>query len=685
MRFARGLSLLLAALVAPLAHALESVTLQLNWKHQFQFAGYYAAVEKGYYRDAGLDVRILEVDTGQDPAASVLKGDAEYGVGASELVQLRGEGKPVVALAVVIQHSPLVVLARRASGIETLHDLVGKRIMLMPHETELYAYFQREGLPVGLIRKFPHSFNTKDLIEGRVDAVSGYATDEPYLLQEAGLAFVRFSPQASGIDFYGDTLFTSEQRLRRHPAQVKAFREASLAGWRYAMAHPEEIADLILTRYSDRHARGHLLFEAREMARLMQPELVQIGHMNPGRWQHIAQTYVDLGMLSAVPPLEGFLYDPDPPAMPRWIYGMVLILAILITLVAYFVSVNRRLAYAMAERQKAFDLLSQSEEKYRILAESSADVIWQLDERMRYAYINPADEKLRGFRREEVIGKPVSAVLTPASLDVVKRINRQRKEDEARGIRSGTVKFEVEEICKDGGTVWVEANSIPLRDKDGRITGFFGVSRDTSERRRHEQALSDANAMLQHQLDEIHRLQEELREQAVRDGLTNLFNRRYLDETLERELARAKREGYPLTLVMIDIDHFKRLNDTYGHQAGDIVLRELAALLWGNVRAEDVPCRYGGEEFLVMLPRMPLETALERAEAWRRTFQSTRVPFGEFHLETTFSGGLAAYPEHARAPDELLRCCDEALYQAKHRGRNRCVVYRPAHHAHEHR
>jgi diguanylate cyclase (GGDEF)-like protein len=191
--------------------------------------------------------------------------------------------------------------------------------------------------------------------------------------------------------------------------------------------------------------------------------------------------------------------------------------------------------------------------------------------------------------------------------------------------------------------------------------------------------------MLQHQLDEIHRLQEELREQAVRDGLTNLFNRRYLDETLERELARAKREGYPLTLVMIDIDHFKRLNDTYGHQAGDIVLRELAGLLWGNVRAEDVPCRYGGEEFLVMLPRMPLETALERADAWRRAFQATRVPFGEFHLETTFSCGLSAYPEHARAPDELLRCCDEALYQAKHRGRNRCEVFRTAHHAHEHK
>jgi diguanylate cyclase (GGDEF)-like protein/PAS domain S-box-containing protein len=675
----RGPLLVFLALAAPRAHALDEVTLQLNWKHQFQFAGYYAALEKGFYRNAGLEVRIQEVDVGQNPADAVLRGDAEYGVGASELVHLRGQGRPVVALAVIIQHSPLIVLARKSAGIEQLHDLVGKRIMLMPHETELYAYFQREGLPIGLVRKFPHSFNPKDLIEGRVDALSGYATDEPYVLQRAGLAFVRFSPQASGIDFYGDTLFTSEQHLRKRPAQVKAFREATLAGWRYAMAHPGEIADLILAKYSERHTRDHLMFEAREMTRLMQPELVQIGHMNPGRWLHIAQTYVDLGMMASVPALDDFLYAPEPQTIPRWTYGMVLMVAILITLVAYFVSVNRRLAHAMRERQKAYDLMAQSEEKYRVLAENSADVIWQLDERMNYAYVNPADEKLRGFKREEVIGKPVSTVLTPASLEVVRRINRQQKADEAHGIRRDAVKFEVEEICKDGSTVWVEANSIPLRDKDGLITGYFGISRDTSARRRHEQALSDANAMLQHQLDEIHRLQAELQELAVRDGLTNLYNRRYLDETLDRELSRAKREGYPLSLVMIDIDHFKRLNDTYGHQAGDKVLRELAALLWGDVRAEDVPCRYGGEEFLVLLPRMPLDVAMERAEAWRKTFQATRVPFGDFQLSATLSCGLAAYPEHARTPDELIRCSDEALYKAKHRGRNRCEIFRPAH------
>ena len=222
-----------------------------------------------------------------------------------------------------------------------------------------------------------------------------------------------------------------------------------------------------------------------------------------------------------------------------------------------------------------------------------------------------------------------------------------------------------------------------MLDEKGEIVRFVAIKHDISERKRMETDLQETNAMLQHQLQEIERLQEELREQAVRDGLTNLFNRRYLDETLERELARAKREGYPLSLVMIDIDHFKKLNDTYGHQAGDKVLRELAALLWGDIRAEDVPCRYGGEEFLVMLPRMPLEIALERAEGWRQTFEATRVPFGDFNLGATLSCGLASYPEHARTPDDLLRCCDEALYSAKHGGRNRCETFHAHHPLHK--
>jgi diguanylate cyclase (GGDEF)-like protein len=184
-----------------------------------------------------------------------------------------------------------------------------------------------------------------------------------------------------------------------------------------------------------------------------------------------------------------------------------------------------------------------------------------------------------------------------------------------------------------------------------------------------------ANLALQKQLHEIHALQALLSEQVTRDPLTGLYNRRYLDTTLERELVRCRREGQPLSLMLIDIDHFKQTNDTYGHQAGDEVLKQLAALLTEQARAADVPCRFGGEEFLLLLPGMPQDVALERAEQWRRTFEATTFVFGEFRIHVTLSFGIATYPGHGTSAAALIRCADRALYRAKKEGRNRVVVF----------
>ncbi len=179
---------------------------------------------------------------------------------------------------------------------------------------------------------------------------------------------------------------------------------------------------------------------------------------------------------------------------------------------------------------------------------------------------------------------------------------------------------------------------------------------------------------LQKQLDEINALQKQLSDQANRDALTGLYNRRYLDSTLERELARCQREGQPLSLMLIDIDHFKQINDTYGHQAGDEVLKQLADMLNAQARSADVVCRFGGEEFLLLLPNMPQAVAQERAEQWRRDFAANTIVFGEFRMQVTLSIGLASYPGHGTSPQALIRSADRALYRAKTEGRNRVVV-----------
>jgi diguanylate cyclase (GGDEF)-like protein len=171
-------------------------------------------------------------------------------------------------------------------------------------------------------------------------------------------------------------------------------------------------------------------------------------------------------------------------------------------------------------------------------------------------------------------------------------------------------------------------------------------------------------------------LREQLRQQSIRDPLTGLFNRRYLEETMERELARSTRNGQPLAVVAIDVDHFKRFNDTHGHEAGDHVLVELARLLRENVRNTDIACRYGGEEFVLLMPDSPLSIATERVEMLRTQVSALRLQFGAAqHEPVTISIGLATAPRDGHSADVLLRNADTALYAAKAGGRNRLVVY----------
>jgi diguanylate cyclase (GGDEF)-like protein len=159
---------------------------------------------------------------------------------------------------------------------------------------------------------------------------------------------------------------------------------------------------------------------------------------------------------------------------------------------------------------------------------------------------------------------------------------------------------------------------------------------------------------------------------AFRDPLTGLYNRRYLDDALERELQRARRQGYPVSVLVIDIDRFKALNDQHGHQAGDEVLTALASELHASVRADDLACRWGGEEFVLVLPTMSIEAAGERADMFRSDFERRAVRYRDANLRATVSVGVAAFPMHGVTAAELLGAADNALYRAKSEGRN-CV------------
>jgi signal transduction histidine kinase len=361
---------LLSAAMGRAADGMDHVVLQLKWLHQFQFAGYYAAIAQGYYRDAGLDVTLQEAVPDVDPALAVLSGKADFGVGTSDLVLLRDKGQPVVVLAAIFQHSPLVLLADRRAGVDDMQDLYNKPIMIEPLSAELFAYFRDEGIDPAKLHIVPHTFDVRDLIERRVAGMSGYSTDEVYQLKKAGIDFMTFTPRSGGIDFYGDNLFTTESEIRHHPDRVRKFLAASLKGWDYALAHQTEIVDLILRDYGRRKSREALLFEAEATAQLMHPGLIETGHMNPGRWQHIADVYADFGMVSRKFSLTGFLYDPNPRPDLRWVYwslgglGAVAVLALgwALPLIRF----NRQLRHEIAERRKTEEQLRRARDAAEI-------------------------------------------------------------------------------------------------------------------------------------------------------------------------------------------------------------------------------------------------------------------------------------------------------------------------------
>lgn len=200
--------------------------------------------------------------------------------------------------------------------------------------------------------------------------------------------------------------------------------------------------------------------------------------------------------------------------------------------------------------------------------------------------------------------------------------------------------------------------------------GQILILRDISEEKANRLALREANERLRAQLATIEEMQATLREQALRDALTGLYNRRYLAEALHRELTGSRRSGVGFAVAMIDIDRFKSINDVYGHAGGDAVLQSLGTLLGQRCRPTDSPCRFGGEEFCVILQTDSIDTAVRRVDEWREQFAALVFCLDGAELTCTFSAGVASYPADGDDETSLLAAADRALYAAKAAGRN---------------
>ncbi len=622
----------LPARAVSVAPQLDSVILQLKWKHQFQFAGYYAAQEKGFYREAGLNVTIVEAAPGIDSTQEVVAGRAQFGVGTSELILNRYRGDPVIVLGVIFQHSPLSLVTLGDSGIDHVHKLVGQKVMIEPSSAELIAYLYQEGFTQKAFMMEHHSFDLSDLLNGNTDAMSVYATDELYELQQLGRTYNQFSPRMSGIDFYGDNFFTLASQLEHHPERVKAFREATLRGWRYAMQNSEEIVQLIYQKYSQRHSIAHLRFEAKAMLDLMRPDLIDPGYMNIGRWQHIAQTYHYLGMLPEHFDVAQLLYSPDPDidleklrVKLYYTAAILLVLALVILVLFYF--------YRRAKS---------SEEKLNMMFHHAPLMLIVLDEHNCILNWNFEAEKTLLWKAAEILGKQVSLIIPVNELEAVQNVfTRVHKEQQV-------ICHENFNLKKDGQEILCEWINAPFKSQGEKSNFILCMARDITEKRALEKRLEQA---------------------ALYDHLTGLPNRSLVLEQLKKALALANRYQTKLALLFFDLDGFKQVNDTLGHKVGDILLQIVAKRLSQAIRETDFVGRLGGDEFLIILQDVvSLKNAQHISDKLCECVaQSCQINNDEINIHASI--GIGMYPDDAVDFDALIHHADQKMYQTKLRNK----------------
>ena len=747
--------------------ALEKVSVQLKWHHQFQFAGYYAAVEQGYYAAEGLDVTLIGRDKEKNHIEQVIHGEAEYGIADSVLLLYMAKKKPIVIVAPIFQHSPNVLITLKKSGIDSPYKLAGKTIsfyhndadglgiLAMLHEMQMDKKF----------KLIPNTFNINDLIEGKVDAYPGYITNEPYTLLKSGADFSIINPQHFGVDLYGDMLFTTQDELKNHPERVAAMKRATLKGWQYALSHKDEMVRLITTKYGSPKTTEHLLYEANGIESMISPATIPLGTLDKGRIEYIQNLLRRHGLISDEILIDRYIYQNTQtfnltPSELSWLKEHPVIRLAIDTRWEPFEYVDSAGAY----RGIASEYISLISQKLGVRFEPYTQGVWseavqmlknreldmfpcavQTPQREQFAvftspYLNfrmaimtdntvdyvdgisGLDHKTvavtRGYYSEEVfehfypyirllkvdtINEGLEAVSSGKAYAFVDNLAAVTFAIQNEGYSNLKISGELPHtfqlamgIRNDwpelAGIIQKAIDSITPEERDAIYNRYLKIEYTQNftwskilqfivplgmvilillyyTRKQHHlnRALRTAFNNLSITQKELEKANEKLLTLSSTDQLTSLANRRHLDETLRHSIEYAKRYDRPLSVILVDLDFFKHVNDTYGHEAGDEVLRRSAAVFRRNTRAADTIGRWGGEEFLILCPETQMEEALVLAEKLRSMLSIEQMPHD--HLQTA-SFGVCEYDSNDPTPEHLVRRADDALYAAKAQGRN---------------
>ncbi|MEA3383726.1 MAG: ABC transporter substrate-binding protein, partial [Campylobacterota bacterium] len=295
--------------------ALEKVSLQLQWKHQFEFAGFYIAKEKGFYRNLGLDVEIKELELDMNTVDEVLENRSTYGTTYSSIILEKSKGKDLVLLSAILQSSPHVLVSLKSSGIKSIKDFKDKRIMIAnnnannaPFESMLHA----NDISIKDMTVVKQTFKLQDLIDKKADISSVFSTNELYELDKQNIAYDIWDPKEYGFDFYDVILFTSQSELDNNPQRVKKFNKASLKGWEYAFENIEETVELILKKYNTQNkTKEALIYEANALKKLAYLNTKKVGDINKQNIKRIYDMYNLMGLVKNKIVFDDFIYNPN--------------------------------------------------------------------------------------------------------------------------------------------------------------------------------------------------------------------------------------------------------------------------------------------------------------------------------------------------------------------------------------
>lgn len=514
-------------------YAMESVTLQLSWLHQFQFAGYYIAKEKGYYKDMGINVNIKEFQDETNLLSIIEEKKADFAIGRSSLLIDKGEGKDIVALFAAFQNSPLMLLVKEDSNIKTLEDLRNKKVMITNDARDtasILAMLNSKKISLNDIIIQKHSFNINDLINNKTDAMASYISNEPIILEDKNIKYKVFKSKDYGFEFYSDILFTSATFIKNNEKLTKNFYEATKKGWEYAFNHIGKTAEIIYNSYNTQNkSLVHLVAEGEALKKLAYTQnKIPLGNISKVKLQKIVDIYKVLGLINTDIDLENFIYEYN--------------------------------------HQKIFDI--------------------KLTE------------------NEIIIYVFITIILILLLLFTVIYIFIRRK--------------------------WLHT---------------------TEELEK-----------------EVKYKTQQLVEQTYLDVLTSANNRKSYNEKIKEHISLFNRYGHKFSLLMLDIDNFKHVNDTFGHKIGDKVLIELVNIINSRIRKNDYLFRVGGEEFVIILPEIDFKSAKLAAEDIRKTIENKLTSLN--NETVTISIGLTMVEEND-TEDLIFTRADKLLYRSKNEGKNR--------------